>query len=240
VAALPKGSSSSLVNGLLAFWALEEATNTARLDCSGNGYSLIPSNTPVKATGIIGSCDEFSQSGSKYLQGNTVPNFVVTNGFSVVGWMKITANWDYDALCSKNDSGGIQNGWFVTFYNYNYIYFQIYQSASRYSYQISSSIVKSNWNHIACTYSGTGGTNGMTIYVNGSPSLSSYAQVGAAVTDVSPSTPFGIGVRMLPLTGLSWVMVGLIDEVGLWTRAITSGEVSSLYNSGAGKYFNCQ
>jgi hypothetical protein len=31
---------------------------------------------------------------------------------------------------------------------------------------------------------------------------------------------------------------GWIDEVGIWNRALTSGEVSTLYNSGAGKAFS--
>jgi hypothetical protein len=32
----------------------------------------------------------------------------------------------------------------------------------------------------------------------------------------------------------NWGFDGMIDEIGVWSRALTSGEVTQLYNSGAG------
>jgi hypothetical protein len=81
------------------------------------------------------------------------------------------------------------------------------------------------WYHLVFTYDGTSGI----LYINGtsqgsltySTTLSYNTQawnIGADTSNAPPVENFA----------------GAIDELGIWNRALTSAEVTSLYNSGAG------
>jgi hypothetical protein len=82
------------------------------------------------------------------------------------------------------------------------------------------------WYHLVITYSGST----IKTYVNNTNTSSgSYTPaVGYAATTTSSSVlgPDG-GVSSQPVNAV-------IDEYGFWTRELTSGEVSSLYNGGVG------
>jgi hypothetical protein len=68
----------------------------------------------------------------------------------------------------------------------------------------------------------------LSIYVNGNQEVG----VTLAVTAFPDNTsPFSIGTW--PGIG-GQNFLGEIDEVGIWSRALTSGEISDLYNSGSG------
>lgn len=85
------------------------------------------------------------------------------------------------------------------------------------------SSVPSGWHHFVVTSSGA---TQATLYMDGSAQNSSNA-----FGFVSQSLGNAIGNRE---DGAASQWAGYIDEVGFWTRALSSGEVSSLYNGGAG------
>jgi hypothetical protein len=80
--------------------------------------------------------------------------------------------------------------------------------------------------HIAVVKSSTGGA---TIYINGASSVTDGAATGAVGTTTDP---LRIGTRFRPTAQL--FADGVVDEVGFWTRVLSSSEVSQLYTSGAG------
>lgn len=88
------------------------------------------------------------------------------------------------------------------------------------------------WSFIVATYDGVN----LRIYLNGS--LAGAAAHAAGIFPGSP--PLGIGG--LPQTGLSvrlpypygqfyWPFMGLLDEVSLYNRALTDGEVAAIYTA---------
>jgi hypothetical protein len=76
------------------------------------------------------------------------------------------------------------------------------------------------WYHAVVTYDGTT-TN---LYLDGAPPVSSAAAINTTHTDY-----FSVGYG--PAYG---ALAGLADDVVMWSRALTSGEVADLWNSGAG------
>ena len=82
----------------------------------------------------------------------------------------------------------------------------------------------STWYYIVCTNDGTTST----IYLNGS----SVATASSGNPDAATQN-FYIGAINYN-AGLMRFFNGAIDEVGIWSRALTSTEVSQLYNGGAG------
>ena len=79
-----------------------------------------------------------------------------------------------------------------------------------------------NWNFHCVTYDGTT----LKWYLNNSIIASQALSLNT--TD----TPLSIGSANRNNTGYNYN--GLIDEVGIWSRALSSTEVGELYNSGAG------
>ncbi len=81
------------------------------------------------------------------------------------------------------------------------------------------------WDHIVLTYDGTN----IKVYVNGSNTYTH--NIGAFVDN-------GDGTQPLKINLSSWSLFegsrGRYDEIGLWSRAITQAEVTTIYNSGSG------
>jgi hypothetical protein len=84
-----------------------------------------------------------------------------------------------------------------------------------------------NWHFVTVTQVGTGAP---TFYIDGSSVASSL--VYNAGVNTKP-TAQGSALGQLGLRALQFFN-GAIDEVGIWSRALTSGEVSQLWNGGAG------
>ena len=87
----------------------------------------------------------------------------------------------------------------------------------------SASIPTGVWTHVAVTYDGTT----RRYYINGALDLTSSLYPGALTTS---TTDLAIGADLNPLSLYEWY--GTIDEVRLWTRALTQTEIqSNLYGS---------
>lgn len=85
-----------------------------------------------------------------------------------------------------------------------------------------------DWIHVVGTYDGTE----TIVYVNGVPGTPSTAESGNI--DYQYVTGFYMGVYWTPeLPSTEWFLPysGLIDDVGVWGRALTQGEVSWLSNN---------
>lgn len=79
---------------------------------------------------------------------------------------------------------------------------------------------------VAVTYDGTT----LSVYLNGAKDATDMTYSAAT----TPSTgQVGIGI-LGDFTGHQYFAGGAIDEVGWWTRGLSSAEISQLYNGGAG------
>lgn len=83
-----------------------------------------------------------------------------------------------------------------------------------------STITADTWYHVVFVKSGTT----VTGYLNGT------VMTGSNGPQYSNETGFALGGKQ----DTSFHFDGIIDEVGLWSRALTSTEVTELYNSGSG------
>lgn len=83
------------------------------------------------------------------------------------------------------------------------------------------------WYHVVVAYDGA---NTVKFYVNGASDGSSSVSTWSESSTVTYTT---IG----SLKGLANFFDGKIDEVGIWSRELSSTEVATLYNSGAGRQY---
>ncbi len=99
----------------------------------------------------------------------------------------------------------------------------VYRTVSNSYATPNLSLSASTWYHIVIVYDGTN----LKLYVNGSQSGSDIA--------VTAGVRYETGTNYIGASEAgSDFYDGKIDEFGLWSRALTSGEVTQLYNGGTG------
>ncbi|TXH18162.1 MAG: LamG domain-containing protein [Hyphomicrobiaceae bacterium] len=86
------------------------------------------------------------------------------------------------------------------------------------------------WTQVTVTYQGTGDKK-MRLYRNGSLHTTSSAYAGTVVDD-DAARYFYLG----SLGGSSY-LDGSMDSFGFWTRELSAGDVSGIYNNGSGKTY---
>ena len=212
------GSSSSgggLSSGLMAFYRLSNA-----LDSSGNSNTLTNNGSVSFSTGKIGNAASFSDSaGGQYL---TSPvNGYSANGMSVSLWFKKTGSKGTSGLISAVSAD--KTGWTVIREGGDWFFLAGNGSWSVQTSGLVSASASQNWTHLAITDDGST----MKFYVNGS-------SVATASTPTYASAAVKLGVFPHFSGNNGQTFDGLIDAAGIWHRALTLGEISSLYNSGAG------
>jgi Concanavalin A-like lectin/glucanases superfamily len=93
---------------------------------------------------------------------------------------------------------------------------QVFNSATT-----TASYAMSAWNHVVVTYTGSS----VKVYLNGTlDSTHSFTIPTVTVDAFLKADVYGFSDRF----------DGTVDEIGLWTRVLTAGEVTDLYNFGSG------
>jgi hypothetical protein len=155
-------------------------------------------------------------------------SFERTNAFSISCWLKTTTN----ALCfpiSKLESAGTGRGWGMRLTNGN-VYFNLANTTSTSHLQVrttSATVNSGNWQHAVITYSGNSDVSGVTIYVD-----NSSAALTTIVNTLNATTINSINAQLSGRNGTDSVYPGNEDEVSVWNKELTSGEVSEIWNGG--------
>jgi hypothetical protein len=211
-----------LWDNLLAYWSGDNTANDSKGTYNG---TLV--NGATYSTGKIGS--GFSLDGvNDYVDLGNVLNFDGSTPFSVSSWV-YTSSGVPQTYFSKIGDGwkgyelSVNLGWGVRFY--------LSGSIGLIDLTINGQL-ENEWQHIVFTYDGSKNANGVNGYINGvlrSKNINTNTLTGI----VSTTTNAQISGR----GGSSQIFNGSIDEVGVWNRAITSAEITELYNAGAGKQY---
>lgn len=206
---------SSLLSGLLAYWNLD--TNSW-LDSSGNANTLTYFDSQVStATGKIGNSASFS--GSNYLYKNS---FSITTNCSFSFWFKSSASEGVDL------GVGVINQESVTYFG-GFRILSIdgiihFQAPSTVFTPGVSSFCDGTFHHAV----GTADGSTIRIYIDGIFKQENSDDLGeVSVQDMSIGS-YGDGLAQ---SGTQ------IDEVGVWNRALSQAEITSLYNAGAGRTY---
>src|SRR3989344_5522242 len=239
---------SKITNGLVGMWSFNgpDLTTTTAYDRSGQGNNgtLGTAGTarlPLRAAGKLGQALDFASGGGDGGSYVDVGSPAILDNLPQV----TVSAWIYPRSAGGNTSGGTiinksdgaipLNGWRfslvtgggatkILFFNVDYTTTDINVKS------VDNTIAFNQWQHVAVSWTGSNNASDVRIYLNGmevSYKLQTSA-VGTRVSDAAQS--FGVGD---PGTGADFD--GLIDEVRIYNRALSAGEVSALYNSGAAK-----
>jgi hypothetical protein len=210
-------TSITFLDGLLAYWNLNETSGT-RADKSGNGHYLDEVGGVVGySTGIISNS---AGSFTNYLRTNDIINMNSgSSDYTFQFWLKIDNASSQDIMVPEPN-----------------LDFAFYYDADSQTFRISEIAVSDNnlfnyapngnqWDHIAIVISG----NTYTSYLNG-VSQGTLTYVNFLITN---KINFGNSIR----NGGNYPVTGLMDEIAIWSRALSGTEITQLYNAGAGRTY---
>jgi hypothetical protein len=208
---------ASLTNGQVAYWKFDENTGTTVNDASGNGYTGTFNGTTGSqwTTGEINYGLSFN--GSNNYVSASWNNLTGNAARTISAWFKTnntnSANWVSWGTSSTNylSQIGIYSGG-IGYLGYNN---DLTVSAAPYA--------DNNWHHLVVTFDGAN----MVLYIDGTSK-----NTGAKTLATGTS---GINIGRA-INGTNYY-TGNLDEVGIWNRALSQGEITALYNRGSGRQY---
>lgn len=224
-----------LYNGLISAYNFDTNANDQR---GSNNGTLV--NSPVSISGKIGNAYSFD--GTNYItMGNTL-DVDGSSPFSMSIWVKNSyAGTNAQAFISKIDSSTPYNGYYLGFNGVSasgpdvgkICFLFIDQFTNIISAQTTATFNDGSWHHIVCTYDGSKTAVGILIYLDG--------VLQSTTSDFSPSmtgsSANAINFEVAARNGNRNAFIGSIDIIKAWSRSLTSGDVTSDYNSGSGRQY---
>lgn len=220
-------ASSSLLTGLQAYYQLEG--NADDSTSNANNGSLIGSPAFGTAYGKIKQGLSIPSTSGNLVSVPDSASLDFTSGLSICGWInpQQSGNEMYIAVKTRaspwSSGGGAQ--WFIRINAANGAWAMDINTGSTIPISGSYTFNVGTWYFLCGTWDGST----MEVYVNGvsqgTKALSGSINTGAyplyiGNNNISGDQPSG--------------QAKYVDEIGIWSRALTSTEISQLYNSGAG------
>lgn len=207
----------SLLTGLQAYYKLDESSGNAS-DSSGNSFTLTNTGSTPYGTGKINNGAQFNRTNNRRLASGSNLNFNWSNDYSWSFWVNMNAFVNSEYLIDHVTTSGSDRR--MIFYTGADSRFRIFASGNE---AVSSSSFSTGvWYHIVGVKSGSN----WTLYVNNiSEATTTSSTIDYTANDMALGAAYdGFGANSN----------ATIDEVGFWNKALTAGEISTLYNGGAG------
>lgn len=198
---------------------LQTIQSTKWVDRSGHGNHGTNYGATPTAKGRNGFAWEFDGVDDKLDCGNDA-SLNLTTSFSISAWINVTTWTTNNGIVTRMTASHVRN-WVIYLYDNNEIGVLIGTGADYDRITSAGNNLDVNqWIHITYTYDGTS-----RLYINGAV----QANTSTAVLVGLQSTPLNIGVKY---TSNASPFEGLIDEVNLFTIALSASDISALYEAG--------
>lgn len=219
----------AIKDNLISVWELDEASGNA-IDSHGSNDLTETSGTIASATGKVGGARDFEATGdTEYFELAT--NSSLETGdidFSVSAWVNAETLSNFPVIVHKSWGGSGANREWVLYYDTSASRFTLVKNAGGTAVQVAASTFgaasTATWYWLNAYHDSVNNEIGISVN-NGTVDTTSTS------TGVSVGTgPFQIGSS--PAQVLYWD--GLIDQVALWKKVLSSGDRTAIYNGGSG------
>jgi hypothetical protein len=208
--------------GLVGYWSFDSSTinGTTVKDMSGQKHNGTMVGSPTSVPGILNQALNFNGSTS-YTDLGSSPSLISAGTRTVAFWIKPTTDSGY--LYTQFDGAGTNYGGKNLVFNGSNI--QLSWQAAGLTVVSASTVPLNQWTHVVGVFNANGNVG--SIYLNGV--LSNSGSIGAEWTS-NPNDLRVCGRWATPNTGSAVMCTGTIDEVRIYNRALTAGQVAALYN----------
>jgi len=209
-----------LTDNLIAYYKLDETSGSTATDTIGSYDGTITGSPTQGATGKIGTAYTFDGTAGVYIDAST--GAFGTKG-SLQAWIRVPTSPTGNDTFIGTTTIGANSAHQLKVTSAKKVYVIIGDGTGNWATITGGTTLADNtYYHVVVTWE-TGST--VKMYLNGTLDGTS-----AVLASIGTSTDIRIGNAH----NNSEAFVGEIDEVGLWTRVISTGEISELYNSGNG------
>jgi len=218
----------ALNTDLVLYYKLDEITGTTAEDAhsTNDGTASYTRVFTTEETGIINTAadlhlDDYIDTGWDGIS--------TTDEFTLHAWVNASTGGNGRVLSSEDSSS---NGIHMQVDENGHLYGFIRKDPSNYLYKYTTSVDLhgAGWKHIAFTYDGSDTLAGMKLYVDGTE-ITTVTSGGSISGSSTSSNNWYIGRKG---GGAYNYYNGFVDEVAIWERELTSGEVTALWNGGNG------
>ncbi|ODS37277.1 hypothetical protein BEH94_04455 [Candidatus Altiarchaeales archaeon WOR_SM1_SCG] len=214
-------------NGLVAYWSFDDISRNIAPDEAGNNDGIIHGN-PNEVNGTSGKALEFDGVDDYVDCGNgaSLNNF---NQITVEAWIKLSDTNSRDMIAEKHTSwwvDGTTAGWWFARETDNKLTFLVVSSNERYTHS-TINVPTGSFVHVVGTYDGTN----TKVYINGVDNTGSQQGTGSGSIKNSGNSVVVGNCRWCNAISVPMDahFNGTIDEVKIYNRALTEGEIKTEY-----------
>lgn len=224
-------NTTALSTSLAAYYEMEEESGS-RVD-SVASYDLTEVNSVLFGTGKQGNAADFELSNSEYLYHATTDTALNPSGanlFTVAAWFNVESLTGTHVIAvNKKTSNSIGDCYKIYVASDGSVNCQTWASSGSFlTIDSGVDVGVGEWHHVAFVKHAT---NDWRVYVDGvlrATSTSTRSNASTGLNGIS------IGAEDAGGSGINNYFDGLIDEVGVWTTALTDVDIRDLYNNGDG------
>lgn len=214
----------SMANNILLLH-MNDSSGTV-VDSSGQGNNFTSYNSPTYgATGKLKTALDFDGT-NDYLANTSFPFNFQSNNWTISIWAKAETSFPQEVgagLISNREYG---HPWFSFGYRYGYMQLEYTYSGTSVTYLNTNFNPKDNaWHHYVLRKNG----QVIEIYIDGV--YDSETSTSLNIDDYPSTDNLFIGKWL----AANQIWNGSIDETSIWSRAISAGDILSLYRRGASK-----
>ena len=224
VAEWPIGSGNDLLTGLDAYYNFEQTSGNI-VDIHGTYEGTDNANITYSQTGIIDNCMSFNGT-SSFLELHTPPRPTTALGVSL--WFNTSKTTDnYGGILNNYDSGGgyrIRMSYVGS--TSQKITITMHNGVSYTEFNTDHTVIcDGSWHHLVVSFDGTE----VKAYIDNVLKSSSWAW-----NETLAYNGANLYAQIGSLFSTNTWFSGMIDEMALFSRALTATDASNLFNSGNG------
>lgn len=210
----------------LVYWALDENTGTSVSDASGNSVTASLVGSPSWTTGRINSGVTFNGSSQNIRStSNSYINGKLSGGLSISVWVNLISNSGTQRIVEIANAVDTAAYYYIQHDSSLGVMFGSLAGSTYLGTNVS--LGTGSWHHLV----GTTDWASEQIYVDGT----AQSTTGPGASAAPGALALGyIDVALLLFGSSSFYGNIIADEVGIWGRALSGAEVTTLYNSGSG------
>jgi hypothetical protein len=213
---------SPLLTDLVAYWKLDDLTwsdSVGSNDLANNGSVVV--GTPKLGAGSA----QFD--GSNFLSLASNPHVQIDGDFTVACWVRFgVLDGSRQIIIGKDANSSREYVLYID--TGDVIRWQVRASVSNGLVTSSVAPAPNTWYFLVATHNSASNTQTLTVNASTTNSGTTAGTINTGNAEFQVGAREFVGFENLISNG------SRIDEVGIWKRLLTSGEISDLYNGGAG------
>jgi len=219
----PIGYNDPTIGGLVGWWTMNEGIGTVTTaDLSGNGNTGYLTNSPAWTNGVVRSGLKF---GTNYNSGQLIsvldsPSFKLQNGGCISFWcFPVIKSWSGYGMSLISKRSYLLSEWTIYLAsNTGYLSFWCGPVFNT-TYSLPTNV----WTMVTMNINAA--TTNLTFLINGITLTNFSNLIGTSATDSIKIGGYDLDPQQF---------YGTMDDVRIYNRALSSGEILKLYNGGYG------